>query len=66
MKKIKLAALLMTLLLCMACGGKQTKGKVVSVTIEPQRFFAERILVLPLYADIKEDDIHTISKIIRG
>ena len=43
MKKIKLAALLMTLLLCMACGGKQTKGKVVSVTIEPQRFFAERI-----------------------
>ena len=43
MKKIKLAALLMTLLLCMACGGKQTKGKIVSVTIEPQRFFAERI-----------------------
>ena len=28
MKKIKLAALLMTLLLCMACGGKQTKGKI--------------------------------------
>ncbi len=27
----------------MACGGKRTDGRIVSVTIEPQRYFAERI-----------------------
>ncbi|MBR5297896.1 MAG: zinc ABC transporter substrate-binding protein [Parabacteroides sp.] len=34
---------LMALLLCMACGGKQTEESIVTVTIEPQRFFAEKI-----------------------
>lgn len=43
MKKIKLATLLTILLFCIACGGKQTEKKIVTVTIEPQRFFAERI-----------------------
>ena len=35
--------LLTVLLLLAACTGKLTEGKVVTVTIETQRFFAERI-----------------------
>lgn len=34
---------LIALLLLAACAGKQTEKKVVTVTIEPQRFFAEKI-----------------------
>ncbi|MCD7852150.1 MAG: zinc ABC transporter substrate-binding protein [Parabacteroides sp.] len=43
MKYTGIYILLTVLLLLPACGGKQTGGKVVTVTIEPQRFFAEKI-----------------------
>ena len=42
-KRISFLMELMALLLCMACGGKQTEESIVTVTIEPQRFFAEKI-----------------------
>ena len=42
-KRISFLMELMALLLCMACGGKQTEEGIVTVTIEPQRFFAEKI-----------------------
>ena len=43
MKHIGLFIVFISLLLLTACGGKQTGEKIVSVTIEPQRFFAEKI-----------------------
>lgn len=43
MKYTGIYILLTALLLLTACGGKQADGKVVTVTIEPQRFFAEKI-----------------------
>lgn len=43
MKYTRIYILLTVLLLLTACGGKQAGGKVVTVTIEPQRFFAEKI-----------------------
>ena len=43
MKYTGIYILLTVLLLLAACTGKLTEGKVVTVTIEPQRFFAERI-----------------------
>ena len=39
--KVLLSCLCVSLL--MACGGKRTNEKIVSVTIEPQRYFAEMI-----------------------
>ena len=43
MKYTGIYILLTVLLLLAACTGKLTEGKVVTVTIETQRFFAERI-----------------------
>lgn len=43
MKYTGIYILLTVLLLLAACTGKLTEGKVVTVTIEPQRFFAEKI-----------------------
>jgi zinc transport system substrate-binding protein len=43
MKYTGIYILLIALLLLAACTGKQAEGKVVTVTIEPQRFFAEKI-----------------------
>lgn len=44
MKQIKRWIAFICLLVLVACGGgRQTEGKVVSVTIEPQRYFAEKI-----------------------
>lgn len=43
MKYTGIYILLTALLLLIACGGKLADGKVVTVTIEPQRFFAEKI-----------------------
>lgn len=43
MKYIRVSILLTSILLLFACGDKQTDGKIVTVTIEPQRFFAEKI-----------------------
>lgn len=43
MKYTGIYILLTALLLLTACGGKLADGKVVTVTIEPQRFFAEKI-----------------------
>lgn len=43
MKYSGLCALFVSLLLLMACGDKQSDEKIVTVTIEPQRFFAEKI-----------------------
>jgi len=44
MKQLSISALLFSLFLLTACGGnKQTSENIVSVTIEPQRYFAERI-----------------------
>ncbi|RHJ82712.1 metal ABC transporter solute-binding protein, Zn/Mn family [Parabacteroides sp. AM08-6] len=43
MKYSGLYIILTFLLLLTACSGKRADGKVVTVTIEPQRFFAEKI-----------------------
>ena len=43
MKYTGIYILLTVLLLLAACTGKLTEGKVVTVTIEPQRFFSEKI-----------------------
>ena len=43
MKYTKICTLLLLWGLFVACGSKQTEGKIVTVTIEPQRFFAEKI-----------------------
>ena len=43
MKYTGIYILLTVLSLLAACTGKLTEGKVVTVTIEPQRFFAEKI-----------------------
>lgn len=46
MKTMKYTGILTTLialLLLSACGGKQANEKIITVTIEPQRFFAEKI-----------------------
>lgn len=43
MKYTGIYILLTALSLLTACGGKQSDGKVVTVTIEPQRFFAGKI-----------------------
>lgn len=43
MKYTGVYILLTVLFLLTACTGKQTEGKVVTVTIEPQHFFAEKI-----------------------
>ncbi|MDR0748606.1 MAG: zinc ABC transporter substrate-binding protein [Tannerellaceae bacterium] len=43
MLKIKSAIVLIVLLSLSACNGKQGDEKIISVTIEPQRYFAERI-----------------------
>lgn len=43
MKQTGLIVALLSFLLLMACGQKQSGNRVVSVTIEPQRFFAEQI-----------------------
>lgn len=43
MKYSGLCALFVSLLLLIACGDKQSDEKIVTVTIEPQRFFAEKI-----------------------
>lgn len=43
MKQIGLFLLFISLFLLTACGSKQTGEKIVTVTIEPQRFFAEKI-----------------------
>lgn len=42
-KYIGISSLLVFLLSLTACGGKVAEGKSVTVTIEPQRFFAEKI-----------------------
>lgn len=42
------------------------KNKYRSMALEKARSFAARILVLPLYADLTEEEIDKISKIIRG
>lgn len=43
MKQISLIITFLSILLLTACVGKQTEGNVVSVTIEPQRYFAGKI-----------------------
>lgn len=43
MKHTVLFIILIPLMVLAACGGKQTDEKVVTVTIEPQRFFAKKI-----------------------
>ena len=43
MKHTGIIILLISLFLLTACGGKQTDENIVTVTIEPQRFFAEKI-----------------------
>lgn len=43
MKQTSILLSFFFVLLLSACGGKQTDEKIVSVTIEPQRFFAEKI-----------------------
>lgn len=43
MKQTSLIITLLITLLLTACVSKQTEGNVVSVTIEPQRYFAEKI-----------------------
>lgn len=43
MKYTGILAMLLTLLFLSACGGKQSDEKIITVTIEPQRFFAEKI-----------------------
>lgn len=48
MKYTGIYILLTVLLLLAACTGKLTEGKVVTVTIEPQRFFAEGLQEISL------------------
>ena len=43
MRHSGIVVLFVSLWLLMACGGKRAEEKVVMVTIEPQRFFAEQI-----------------------
>lgn len=43
MKQLNIWIVCLTLALLSACANKQQGGKVVSVTIEPQRYFAEKI-----------------------
>ncbi|MDD2952437.1 MAG: zinc ABC transporter substrate-binding protein [Parabacteroides sp.] len=43
MKEFKVLISVLFLLILMACGDKRTDEKIVSVTIEPQRYFAEKI-----------------------
>lgn len=43
MKQTSIIITFFTILLLTACASKQTEGNVVSVTIEPQRYFAEKI-----------------------
>lgn len=43
MKQINAIILFACLLVLMACGGKQVEGRIVSVTITPQKYFAEKI-----------------------
>lgn len=43
MKEFKVLISALFLLILMACGDKRTGEKIVSVTIEPQRYFAEKI-----------------------
>lgn len=43
MKQTGIVLVLLSLLVLAACKQKQTESRVVSVTIEPQRFFAEQI-----------------------
>lgn len=43
MKHTGIYTILLSLLALVACGEKQAEGRVVTVTIEPQRFFAEKI-----------------------
>lgn len=43
MRHTGLFIILFALLVLAACGEKQAEGRVVTVTIEPQRFFAEKI-----------------------
>lgn len=43
MKQISILFTLLILFLFTACGNKQTDEKLVTVTIEPQRYFAEKI-----------------------
>lgn len=43
MKEYKVLISALFVLILMACGGKRTDEKIVSVTIEPQRYFAEKI-----------------------
>ena len=43
MRKLKVLLSSLLVLLLVSCGGKKTDEKIVSVTIEPQRYFAEMI-----------------------
>lgn len=43
MKYFRISIIFTSVLLLLACGSKQTDEKIVTVTIEPQRFFAEKI-----------------------
>lgn len=43
MKYTGILSMLLTLFFLSACGGKQLDEKIITVTIEPQRFFAEKI-----------------------
>ncbi|MDH6304894.1 zinc transport system substrate-binding protein [Parabacteroides sp. PF5-5] len=43
MRKINSALAVVLLLILFACGGKQSEDQIVSVTIEPQRYVAEKI-----------------------
>ena len=43
MKEFKVLISALFVLILMACGDKRTDERIVSVTIEPQRYFAEKI-----------------------
>ena len=44
MKKTSILITFLSVLLLTACVSKQTEGNIVTVTIEPQRYFAEKIV----------------------
>jgi len=58
MKEFKVLISALFVLILMACGDKRADERIVSVTIEPQRYFAEKIAgdKFKMVIDSREDD----------
>ena len=69
MKEFKVLISALFVLILMACGDKRTDERIVSVTIEPQRYFAEKIagdkfkIKKYMYSDMANKDVIGLEKI---